>query len=125
VTRGLVVYPKVIESAVNAELPFMATEEILMAGVRAGGDRQELHEAIRRHSHAAAEQVKSHGRPNDLIARLSNDAYFPKVDMKGVLDANRFIGRAPEQVTQFIEQIVAPIRQRYAAHLGMQAQLRI
>jgi len=67
VARGLVVYPKVIETAVMAELPFMATEEILMAAVRAGGDRQELHECIRRHSLAAAEAVKMHGRANDLL----------------------------------------------------------
>src|SRR5690606_11402375 len=73
VARGLVVYPKTIEAAVMAELPFMATEEILMAGVRQGGDRQEFHEVIRRHSQAAAEQVKSHGKPNDLIDRLRQD----------------------------------------------------
>ena len=63
VAGGLVVYPKVIESFVNAELPFMATEEILMAGVKAGGDRQELHELVRQHSQAAAAEVKQHGRP--------------------------------------------------------------
>src|SRR5204863_1451475 len=73
VARGLVVYPKTIEAAVNAELPFMATEEILMAGVRGGGDRQALHESIRKHSLAAAEQVKAHGRSNDLIERLKSD----------------------------------------------------
>ena len=76
VARGLVVYPKTIESAVAAELPFMATEEILMAGVQAGGDRQDLHEKIRQHSLAAAEQVKLHGQPNDLIDRLKRDPAF-------------------------------------------------
>src|SRR5436190_1987718 len=74
VARGLVVYPKTIEAAVAAELPFMATEEILMAAVRAGGDRQQLHEVIRKHSHAAAEQVKQHAKPNDLIQRLKGEA---------------------------------------------------
>src|SRR5947208_13098053 len=73
VARGLVVYPKVIEAAVMAELPFMATEEILMAAVRAGGDRQELHERIRRHSLAAAAAVKLHGQKNDLLDRLAKD----------------------------------------------------
>ena len=77
-----------------AELPFMATEEILMAGVRAGGDRQELHEPIRRHSLAAAEQVKQHGKPNDLIDRLKSDPAFAKVNLESVLDAKKFVGRA-------------------------------
>src|SRR5438067_4008470 len=76
VARGLVVYPKTIDAAIAAELPFMATEEILMAGVKMGGDRQELHELIRRHSHAAAEQVKLHGRPNDLLDRLRREDAF-------------------------------------------------
>src|SRR3954468_920802 len=81
VARGLVVYPKTIETAVMAELPFMATEEILMAAVRAGGDRQQLHEVIRKHSQAAAEQVKTHGRANDLIQRLQHDSAFSKLNI--------------------------------------------
>src|SRR5205814_7039667 len=80
VARGLVVYPKTIEAAVMAELPFMATEEILMAGVAAGGDRQDLHQRIRDHSQAASEQVKVHGRPNDLIERLATDNAFARVE---------------------------------------------
>src|SRR5690606_2217143 len=84
VARGLVVYPKVIEAFVMAELPFMATEESLMAAVRAGGDRQDLHEKIRTHSLAAAEQVKQHGKPNDLIDRLRQDPAFAKVDLGSV-----------------------------------------
>src|SRR4051794_40057176 len=106
VARGLVVYPKTIEAAVAAELPFMATEEILMAGVKAGGDRQELHEHIRRHSHAAAEQVKMHGRSNDLIQRLRGEHAFGDVDLESVLDARRYVGRAPEQVDQFLRRVV-------------------
>src|SRR5882724_7333486 len=102
VARGLVVYPKTIEAAVMAELPFMATEEILMAGVRAGGDRQQLHEAIRTHSLAAARQVKEHGRENDLIQRLKTDASFAKVNLAEAMEASRFIGRAPQQVDAFI-----------------------
>src|SRR5947209_2564450 len=86
VARGLVVYPKTIEAAVRSELPFMATEEILMAGVRAGGGRQELHEAIRQHSLAAAEQVKLHGLPNDLLERLRRDSIFGEVPWDQVLD---------------------------------------
>src|SRR5580658_7271954 len=86
VSRGLVVYPKVIEAAVAAELPFMATEEILMAAVRAGGDRQALHELIRRHSLAAAEQVKTHGKPNDLLRRLAAEETFVGVNLDEITD---------------------------------------
>jgi adenylosuccinate lyase len=121
----LVVYPKTIEAAVAAELPFMATEEILMAGVRAGGDRQELHEAIRRHSLAAAEQVKQHGRPNDLIERLSGDPAFSKINLAEVLRSEAYIGRAPRQVEQFVERIVEPIRARYAEQLRQPAELKV
>ncbi len=89
---GLVVYPKVIEAHVEAELPFMATENILMAAVKAGGDRQELHEKIRLHSQAAAAQVKTFGRPNDLIGRLRADVAFAKIDFERVLDPQAYIG---------------------------------
>jgi adenylosuccinate lyase len=95
ITDGMVVYPKVIAAHLQAELPFMATEEILMAGVQAGGDRQELHEVIRTHSQAAAEQVKREGRPNDLIERLQSDTAFRSVNLSGTLDAARFVGRDP------------------------------
>jgi adenylosuccinate lyase len=124
VARGLVVYPKVIESFVVAELPFMATEEILMAGVRAGGDRQLLHEAIRRHSLAAAEQVKAKGQSNDLIKRLSGDPLFHSVDLTAVLDPQRYIGRAPQQVDEFLRQIIAPIRQTYSVR-SVTGELRV
>src|SRR5439155_4503959 len=113
VARGLVVYPRTIDAAITAELPFMATEEILMAAVRAGGDRQALHESIRRHSLAAAEQVKMHGKPNDLIERLKNDPAFAKVNLESVLDARKFVGRAPEQTEAFVKDVVEPIRARY------------
>lgn len=125
VARGLVVYPKVIDSYVRAELPFMATEEILMAGVRSGGDRQELHELIRKHSLAAAEQVKQHGRPNDLIDRLRKDPAFAKIDLNDLLDPSRFVGRAPQQVDEFIAAVVAPIRAKYADAIGARADLKV
>lgn len=125
VARGLVVYPKTIEQAVRSELPFMATEEILMAGVRAGGDRQELHEAIRRHSLAAAEQVKLHGKPNDLIERLRGDPLFAGVNLDDVLEPSRFVGRAPRQVERFIAEVIEPIRRKYAAQLGQPVTLRV
>jgi adenylosuccinate lyase len=125
VARGLVVYPQTIRSALMAELPFMATEEILMAAVRAGGDRQELHERIRRHSLAAAEAVKLHGQPNDLLDRLAKDPAFGAIDLSQVMDPAKFIGRAPEQVTIFLTDVVAPICKRYASQLGKDAQLKV
>lgn len=125
VARGLVVYPSTIAAAVMAELPFMATEEILMAGVRAGGDRQQLHELIRHHSQAAAEQVKSHGRPNDLIHRLQQDPAFEKLNINQLLDPAHFIGRAPQQTEHFIISVVEPIRQRYRAQLGQNITLSV
>ena len=125
VARGLVVYPKTIEAAVMAELPFMATEEILMAAVRAGGDRQELHEAIRTHSMAAAEQVKLHGKPNDLIERLQADTHFAKVNFDEVLNPQRFVGRSAEQVDAFINKVVKPIRAKYVKLLNQSVDLRV
>jgi adenylosuccinate lyase len=125
VARGLVVYPKTIEAAVRAELPFMATEEILMAGVRAGGDRQELHEVIRRHSQKAAEQVKQYGKANDLIERLEQDEAFAKVNFAQILDPSQFIGRAPQQTEQFVQRIVNPIRRRYQSALGQSVELKV
>ena len=115
---GLVVYPKVIEKHLNEELPFMATEEILMAGVRAGGDRQELHERIRIHSQDAAKQVKEQGLPNDLIERLKQDTAFENVDLSDVLEGSRYIGRAPEQVDEFLNEVVAAVRERYKDDLN-------
>lgn len=126
VVDGLVVYPKVIARHLDEELPFMATEEILMAGVRAGGDRQDLHERIRIHSLEAAKNVKEHGQHNDLIERLSADPKFATVDLSSALDARRFVGRAPEQVDAFVTDIIQPIRQRYAQELGKSAdELRV
>jgi adenylosuccinate lyase len=122
ICTGLIVYPKVIEKHLNEELPFMATEEILMAAVRAGGDRQDLHELIRVHSQAAAQQVKEHGKANDLIERLKKEKAFAKVDLESTLDARKYIGRAPEQVVRFIESTVKPIRQKYKDQLGADAE---
>ena len=118
IVDGLVVYPKVIEKHLEEELPFMATEEILMAGVRNGGDRQELHELIRVHSQEAGRQVKEFGQTNDLIDRLKKVPGFANVDLTGALDPNRFVGRAPEQVDRFIQDVVEPIRRQYPEDVG-------
>ena len=125
VAAGLVVYPQVIRRHLDEELPFMATENILMAAVAAGGDRQQLHEQIRRHSVAAAAVVKEQGRPNDLIERLSGDAAFAAVDLTATLDAAHFIGRAPQQVDEFLAEVIEPIRRRHADDASPPADVRV
>lgn len=125
VTDGLVVYPKVIARNLEAELPFMATENILMDAVQAGGDRQELHEKIRVHSQAAAAQVKQEGLPNDLLTRLAGDPTFAGLDLADTLDAKKYVGRAPQQVDEFIAETVDPIRERYADALNLVGEVRV
>jgi adenylosuccinate lyase len=125
VAQGLVVYPRVIAQRLAEELPFMATEEILMAGVAAGGDRQDLHERIRRHSRAAAASVKEHGGPNDLLERLKGDPAFAGVDLAQATDPKRFVGRAPQQVDEFVREVVEPIRARYAGQQAPFAEVRV
>jgi len=125
VARGLVVYPKVIEARVRAELPFMATENILMAAAAAGGDRQALHERIRKHSQASARRVKEEGRENDLLDRIAADPAFAKVNVKAVTDPRAFIGAAPQQVDAFLRDFVAPIRRRHRRALGRAADLNV
>ncbi len=125
VLDGLVVYPKVVERHVADELPFMATENILMAAVKAGGDRQELHERIRTHSHDAAAQVKLHGRSNDLIDRLQQDAAFSKVNFKAVLNPKDYVGRAPQQVDALKRDVITPTRRRYRKALNRSVELHV
>jgi adenylosuccinate lyase len=125
ITDGLVVYPKVIAANLEEELPFMATENILMAAVQSGGDRQELHERIRRHSQEAAQRVKQEGRANDLIERLASDPGFSKIDISAVMAPRQFVGRAPEQVDEFVAEVVEPIRQRYANRGGLAAEVKV
>lgn len=114
IATGLVVYPQVLAKNLREELPFMASENLLMAAVQAGGDRQELHEVIRRHSQDAAQVVKQQGQPNDLLARLASDPAFQGVNMQAALDPLQYVGRAPEQVDEFLKEIVAPLQARYA-----------
>jgi len=125
VVDGLVVYPKVIEARVAAELPFMATENIMMAGVKAGGNRQELHEKVRLHSQAAAAQVKQFGRANDLIGRLKADISFAKVNLDKLLEPKAYIGIAPQQVDEFIRNVVNPIRRRYRKQISRKVNLQV
>ncbi len=125
VADGLVIYPKVIAARISSELPFMATENILMAAVKAGGNRQMLHEKIRVHSHAAAEQVKKFGKANDLIERLKADAAFAKVDFSKVLNAKDYVGRAPEQVIDFINETAKPAIRKYRGKINKKTELKV
>lgn len=119
ITEGLVVYPKVIERRISQELPFMATENIIMAMVKAGGDRQVCHEKIRVLSHEAGAVVKEQGGENDLIERVKKDPYFaPIVPQLGeLLDPKTFVGRAPEQTRKFIKEWVEPALKPYSEAL--------
>lgn len=112
---GLVVYPKVIQKHINEELPFMATENIIMACVAAGMSRQDAHEEIRVLSHQAATEVKTHGRSNDLIERVRNTEWFKPIvgQLDSLMDAKTFIGRAPQQVTKFLSVEVEPALKKY------------
>lgn len=125
VASGLVVYPQVIARHLHEELPFMASENILMAATSLGGDRQQLHEKIRRHSRAAATVIKEHGKPNDLLQRLAGDDSFAGIDFDQILDVSRFVGRAPQQVDQFIAEVINPIRKRYPDALDTDAPVTV
>jgi adenylosuccinate lyase len=120
ICSGLVVYPKVIEKRLSEELPFMATENILMEAVKKGGDRQALHERIRIHSMAAGAQVKTEGKPNDLLERIAADPSFKltKSDLDAITNIALFVGRAPQQTAEFITQHIDPLiarGQRYGS----------
>lgn len=125
VASGLVVYPEVITRNLREELPFMATENILMAAVAAGGDRQDLHERIRQHSQAAAAEVKQLGKPNDLLERLRHDEAFAQVDLNAAVNPAQLTGRSAEQVDEFLAEIVAPIRERYTDKQLAAGELRV
>jgi adenylosuccinate lyase len=124
VASGLVAYPQVIARHLREELPFMATENILMAAVAAGGDRQDLHERIRQHSQAAATIVKQQGGENDLVTRLKGDKAFAAVDIDAAVDPAKLTGRSAQQVDEFLAEVVAPIQNRYG-DLKTMEQLRV
>lgn len=115
ISEGLVVYPAVIARRISQELPFMATENIIMAIVKAGGDRQECHEKIRVLSHQAGAVVKEQGGENDLIERVKKDDYFKPIwgQLDALLDAKTFVGRAPQQVDRFVSEWVEPALKPY------------
>lgn len=127
VVRGLVVYPKMIRKHIDLELPFMATENILMEAVKRGGDRQALHERIRVHAMDAGRRVKEEGLDNDLLDRIACDEAFglTRGQIDGVLDLKAFVGRAPEQVVQFIEEEVDPLLASNKDVLGAKADVSV
>lgn len=125
IASGLVVYPQVIARNLNEELPFMATENLLMAAVERGGDRQELHEVIRKRSHEAAAVVKQQGKSNDLLDRLATEKDFAGVDLQAALDPAQYVGRAPEQVDEFVAEVIEPLRVRYANQAHLSAELKV
>ncbi len=118
VTAGLVVHPAVIRAHVDAELPFMATENVIMRGVKAGGDRQALHEKIRVHSHEAVRRMKEEGAPCDLVARMKADPDLAPHVTDEVLDPARYVGRAPQQVDEFLDGVLAPLLADHAHRVG-------
>lgn len=127
VMDGIVVYPKIVEKHIMSELPFMATEYIIMEGVKNGGDRQELHEKIRVHSMEAGKMVKVHGLENDLIERIINDSSFniDRDKLQSILSPKNFIGFAPKQTEEFVNLEIKPIIDKYKELLGMDAELQV
>lgn len=125
VSQGLVVYPKTIERNLREELPFMATESLLMAGVAAGGDRQHLHEVIRVHSQAAALRVKQEGMPNDLLDRLAGDPAFANISVTDVMAPDQYTGRAERQVHEFLTEVIEPILARTDAAGRLSAEVHV
>lgn len=127
VCDGLVVYPKVVAARVQAELPFMATENIMMRAVARGGDRQELHERLRVHSQAAATQVKEEGKPNDLLHRIAQDPAFglTEAELQDTLDPLAFVGRAPHQVEEYLRDVIDPLLNENKEALAERAELKV
>ena len=127
VARGLVVHPRMIRRHIDLELPFMATENILMEAVKRGGDRQSLHERIRQHAVAAGRVVKEEGGDNDLLDRIAADPAFgvTRADLDRTLDLRAFVGRAPSQVVEFIRDEVDPIIEDNRGLLGAEAEVKV
>jgi adenylosuccinate lyase len=124
--NGLTVNRGVIRRAVEDQLPYMATENLIMAAVARGGDRQAVHEVIRQHSHAVTAGIKAGSMTSrDLLELLRADRTFAGIDLTKALDPARYVGRAPEQVDEFLEQEVRPVRERYAAALGQTGEVAV
>ncbi len=127
VANGLVVYPKVIEKHLMAELPFMATENIMMDAVKKGGDRQELHERIREHSMRAGENVKVLGKENNLTELIAGDPMFmlQRNDLENAMKPELYIGRSSKQVEEFMHDVISPILEKYQSELGLNSEIHV
>ena len=127
VVDGLVVYPKVIEKRLMSELPFMATENIMMDAVKAGGDRQELHERIRELSMEAGRNVKEKGEENNLLELIAEDPAFNMTleELKKTMEPSKYIGRAKEQVEAYLKNVISPLLKKNEDVLGMKAEIHI
>ena len=127
VVDGLVVYPKVIEKRLMSELPFMATENIMMDAVKAGGDRQELHERIRELSMEAGRNVKVEGRDNNLLELIAADPSFNLTleELKKTMDPKKYVGRAPQQVEEFLDEVIRPVLEENKDLLGVKAEINV
>jgi adenylosuccinate lyase len=127
VASGLVPYPKVLEANLAKELPFMATETILMAAVQAGGDRQDLHERLRVHSHEAASRMKTEDGVNDLLDRIRADEAFVAIkdSLDSLLDPTGFVGRAPQQVEEYLNEVIGPLLAERADVSAPEGEVRI
>ena len=127
VVDGLVVYPKVIEKRLMSELPFMATENIMMDAVKAGGDRQELHERIRELSMEAGRNVKAEGRDNNLLELIAADPSFNLTleELKKTMDPKKYVGRAPQQVEEFLDEVIRPVLEENKDLLGVKAEINV
>ena len=127
VVDGLVVYPKVIEKRLRSELPFMATENIMMDAVKAGGNRQDLHEEIRELSMKAGENVKKYGKENNLLELIAEDDVFPMglEELKATMEPSKYVGRSSSQVTAFLNEIVNPILEENKEILGVKAEINV
>ena len=121
------VYPKVIRSRVMAELPFMASENIMMKAVKKGGDRQELHERIRDHSMEAGKVVKVEGGENDLLSRIAADSAFGLTleEIEAEMKPENFVGRAPQQVEEMVRDYVTPVIEKYKDDLGITVEINV
>lgn len=127
VVRGLTVYPKVIEKRVNEELPFLASESILMEAVKAGGNRQKLHEKIRKYSMETITLIKEKGAGNDFLERIKKDDDFAKIkdNLTNILNPKNFIGRAPKQVTEYITEVAMPLLGKFKKLLGTKTEFKV
>ena len=127
VTDGLVVYPKVIEQRLRKELPFMATENIMMDAVKRGADRQQLHERIRVHSMAASRVIKEEGGENDLLARIAGDPIFGVTldELNAIVSPEKYVGRAPQQTEEFLSETVAPTLEKYSEIRDEKAEINV